>query len=233
MRERGDCLCLHETFMYYYYIHLAKRELPHFDAEQNRPSSFKDIISMFRQQAIQQTVFAKEMGYYVFPEILRHPEIARDFVHIFLVRDLRKSLISYFKLDPDIACEEVGLESQWKLYQWITELSGKAPRIVEAENIQRDPKLIIGNLWQQIGLSFKPDAFNWDQSSNPAEWKQVDQWHQKTLSKNSIQADGPNELELQREFSLQAENHPKMSQYLEHHWPFYQKLIGIARDQSG
>ena len=28
MRERGDLDCLHEPFMYYYYVGLGKRELP-------------------------------------------------------------------------------------------------------------------------------------------------------------------------------------------------------------
>ena len=37
MRSRGDLDCLHEPFMYDYYVHRAKRVMPHFDAEAEHP----------------------------------------------------------------------------------------------------------------------------------------------------------------------------------------------------
>ena len=33
MRERGDCQCFHEPFMYYYYVHCGERQFPHFDVD--------------------------------------------------------------------------------------------------------------------------------------------------------------------------------------------------------
>lgn len=42
MRERGDFECLHEPFLYYYYEHLGKKSLPHFDADANHPREFDE-----------------------------------------------------------------------------------------------------------------------------------------------------------------------------------------------
>ncbi len=229
MRERGDCFCLHEPFMYYYYVHLKKNHMPHFDVEPGRPGRFEDIVNVFRARAHDSIVFAKDMSYYVLPEITRHPELASEFFHLFLIRDPRKSLVSYFKLDPDFSCEEAGLESQWKLHQWITGLTGNAPLVLEAENIQRDPEAVIGAVWQQIGLSFKPEAFNWDSNSKPSDWQQVDQWHQKTLAKKSIQSNTLTESEIQQAFLRDVKKEPNLQRYFDHHWPFYQKLVQLAR----
>jgi hypothetical protein len=229
MRERGDCICLHEPFMYYYYVHLGKNHMPHFDVEQHRPRKFEDIVSLFRSRARDGAVFAKDMSYYVLPEITRHPELASEFVHLFLIRDPRKSLVSYFKLDPDFSCEETGLESQWQLHQWITLQTGNAPLVLEAENIQRDPEAVIGAAWKKIGLSFIPKAFHWGDNDKPSDWHQVDQWHQKTLAKKSIQSNPLPESDIQQEFSRYTAKAPKLQLYLDHHWPFYQKLVAVAR----
>ena len=46
MRERGDFDCLHEPFLHYYYIERSAKPLPHFDTEQDHPSSYAETRDM-------------------------------------------------------------------------------------------------------------------------------------------------------------------------------------------
>ena len=232
MRERGDCCCLHEPFMYYYYVHLAKRKFPGFDVEADRPTAFDDIVDMMRDESQKQIVFSKDMGYYVLPEIFQRPELAVEFIHVFLVRDPRKSILSYHKLDSAMQSDEIGLESLWRLHQWVDGLtaegSGCGPVVVQAERVQENPQKVMCDLWDKIGIAQKPDAFLWDENHTPKDWRQVEQWHQNALANNSIQPEIANEEEIQLQFEEAAKREPKLRQYLEQHWPYFLKLRNLA-----
>lgn len=228
MRERGDCQCMHEPFMYYYYVHLARKTMPHFEAEEDRPSDFDAIVEQMFEAARHTPVFSKDMAYYVLPEIYRHPDLAHELEHVFLIRDPRRAILSYHRLDPNIQLVEVGLESQWELYKWLESHNVIAPLVIRAEDIQNDPQGIIGAMWQRTGLEYKADAFEWKRDDAPEDWKQVSLWHRSTQDRRSIERETTSETALQREFDLAAKSAPGLQTLLHHHLPFYQMLAAAA-----
>ena len=183
---------------------------------------------MLRTEEKSRNVFAKDMAYYVIPEILNHPGLAKEFNHVFLIRDPRKSIASYFRLDPDLLEEEVGLEAQWRLFRWISETTGREPQVLRAEDIQHDTQGVVGTLWQNLGLSFVPSAFSWQAGSMPDDWVEVSNWHDSTASHSVIEKDRRDDAEIQAEFDAVAAEAPFLTRYLEHHWPYYLELSSRA-----
>lgn len=112
MRERGDLDCLHEPFMYDYYVHRQVRRMPHFDVQKDHPTSYGAIRDMILERAEKGPVFFKDMSYYVMPHLLDDRDFAGRLTNVFLVRDPIASIPSYHKLDPDLTLEEIGLEAQ-------------------------------------------------------------------------------------------------------------------------
>lgn len=214
--------------MYYYYVELRNKEMPFFETEPDRPSRFKDIVALMMEKTRERPVFSKDMAYYVLPEITRHPCLAQQIQHLFLLRDPRKSLMSYYRLDPGMQCEEVGIEALWRLHQWVFEQTGSAPVVVQAEKVQRNPQQVMQAVWRSVGLPYLDHAFSWDTSKSPADWKQVSTWHQKTQSKSSIQSDSHSDQEIQKEFSKMAASSPQLHLYLDHHMPFYNMLLDYS-----
>ena len=52
MRERGRLpLPARSPFLYYYYIHLGRRDFPHFDASPDQPRSFDDIVDLIQGES--------------------------------------------------------------------------------------------------------------------------------------------------------------------------------------
>ncbi len=229
MRERGDLTCFHEPFMYYHYVHRDVREFPHFDVDPNQPTSFDDVLALLTGAAETGPVFFKDMAYYVVPELFERPEFAGRFEHVFLVRDPRKSLMSYHKLDPDFSCEETGLEAQWRLADWLQSQAGIEPVVLRAESIQRDPRSAMSALWLRLGLAFVERAFEWDGERMPEDWKNVSQWHQGVTGSSGIRPTlGESDKEIDEQFARVCEAAPKLRTYLEHHLPFYEKLCALA-----
>jgi hypothetical protein len=225
MRERGDLDCLHEPFMYYYYMGLGKKLLPLSELDIGKPEKFDEIIADMEQRALSGPVFFKDMGYYVLPEIYRYPNLASRLRHLILIRDPRKSILSYFKLDPGVSLEEIGLKAQWDLYEWLIENAETPPFIIEAEAVQKDPIETMTRAWKHIGLPVINSAFQWQADEIPKDWQSVSGWHQSVISSTEIRkVDVDDEYKTRKRFEQVASLNPVLTKYLKYHQPFYDKL---------
>lgn len=223
MRERGDLDCAHEPFMYDYYVHREVRKFPHFDVQPDHPTAYTDIRDMLLKRAEAGPVFIKDMSYYVWPQIVQDEAIAPHLVNMFLIRDPVAAIASYYKLDPDLTLEEIGLEAQWHHFCALRD-RGETPPIVDANAVRADTRGVLSHLWEAVGLPYVGAAFDW-QSETPADWEQVDAWHGKATSTSGIQPISDTERQEQRDrFEAAAEKAPHLRDYLAHHQPFYDKL---------
>jgi hypothetical protein len=223
MRERGDLWCGHEPFMYDYYVHRKVRAMPHFDKMEDHPVSYADVRDMLLSRAETTQVFFKDMSYYVIPDILGDTAFLDRLTNCFLIRNPLASISSYYKLDPDFTLEEVGIEAQWRHFAGLQD-AGRAPIVIEAETIRRNPRKAIGALWRQIGLPYVEKAFGW-QDALPADWQQTEGWHAGVTSSNAIRPlTKDEEVEQQATFELLAARAPHLRQYLDHHLHYYDRL---------
>ena len=229
MRERGDFACLHEPFMYDYYIHRQVRQMPHFDPEPGRPVSYAAIRDDILARAQREDVFFKDMSYYVMPAMREDVEFARGMSHAFLIRDPRRSILSYHKLDPDLSSEEVGLEAQWRHFEWLRDDCGLAPAVIEAESVREDPCSAMRTWWSAAGLDFVDDAFSWNDAEAPEDWGQVSGWHGDVQTSTGIRRGTmADDDKLEADFEAAARAAPRLTELLRHHVRFYDLLRSEA-----
>lgn len=224
MRARGDLECLHEPFMYDYYINRSTRRMPHFEAKPDHPVSYLDIRGMILAKAEAKPVFFKDMSYYVMPQILDDPPFLDRVTHSFLVRDPKAAIVSYAKLDPDLTCEEVGLEAQWRQLEALLD-RGKKPAVIQSECVQADPLGQMRRYWNAVGLPDAPQALEWTDDA-PQDWQQVAGWHQNVLATKSVRPlteDSVNKIARESEELFAAQ--PRFKLVYEHHLQFYDKLL--------
>jgi len=231
MRERGDCICLHEPFMYYYYVHLARKEMPYFQIDPDQPTGFTDIIDMFFERAQSQPVFVKDMAYYVLPEIRAHDNLATALNHVFLLRDPYRSIVSYFNLDNDVASDEIGINAQKQLFDWIERKSGKPPLVLLSDHIQSNPQMAAELLWAYLDLPANYNALQWQNTHTPKEWGQVETWHQKTMQTSGIQKESGDAETARQNFHSLAKSHPRLQSLFDDHQASYIFLKGIGDQQ--
>ena len=158
MLERGDFKTFHEPFIYLYYIHDAKKELIHFDVDPTHPTSYDDIKSMLLEAARHSPVFVKDMCYYVSDYILEDVDFLKRIRSTFLIRDPRRAIISYYKIDGNVSLEEIGLEAQYRQYERIKEITGEQPVVIDAQDIIDDTETTIRAYCSALGLNFIPDS---------------------------------------------------------------------------
>ena len=221
MHERGDCTVFHEPFLADYYLHRAIRPMPMLEEDKTKPQDYEAVRAMLLEAAERAPVFFKDMSYYVVPRIFEDPEFARRLCNVFLIRDPRRSIASYFKLDPDFTREEVGLEAQWQHFSYLQEELSVAAMVVEAEAVAADTHKVIGDVWSFAGLPYVESAFEWESDEVPKGWEYVQGWHKDVVSSTGIRKDERDPGEV---FAGVASQAGQMQDYLAHHWPFYEKL---------
>ncbi|MFO1132266.1 MAG: hypothetical protein U1E16_09675 [Hyphomicrobiales bacterium] len=228
MRQRGDLDCLHEPFMYDYYINRSTRQMPHFDAMDEHPRNYEAIRDMILARAEKGPVFFKDMSYYVMPHMLADEAFFSRVTHSFLVRDPRAAILSYAKLDPDMLCEEIGLEAQWHHADAVMARTGLTPAVVRSESVQADPVGQMDRYWEAVGLIPRPEALHWNDPA-PADWQQVQGWHGEVMSSSTIRPISPEQqARTEAEFDRLAAEHPRYRDHLAHHMPFYLRLLALA-----
>ena len=228
MRERGDLECLHEPFLHYYYLQKNRKKLNEFDAIEGHPTTYQETRDMILEKAHQSPIFVKDMSYYVVPEILNDIEFCRRIKHAFLIRNPLRSILSYYKLDPELRSEEVGIQAQWQHYQGLENL-GIDSVVLEAEAIQNNPRGTLSTFWQAVDLEYCDHAFDWDDSAMPESWQYVRGWHGQASGSGGIQpASREDDAKAHEEFNRLADESPFLHDYLATHDVSYQALRGFC-----
>ncbi|MFT7530163.1 MAG: hypothetical protein ACI9FD_001167 [Gammaproteobacteria bacterium] len=228
MHERGDLECEHEPFMYDFYLHRQVREMPYFEPDPARFLDYQSIREHLLLRAETTPIFFKDMSYYVVPQIFSDSAFSSRLKNIFLIRDPHRTIPSYFKLDPDLTCEEVGLEAQYRHVQWLIDNTGESPLVLEAEHVQSTPQQSLDSLWEYTGLTPKNNVLEWSEQP-PEQWKEVETWHAEAIRSPGIRR--PSSSDSSEVFNEVELKRPVLREFLNHHLPFYEKLKGIASAQ--
>ncbi len=229
MRERGDFDCLHEPFLHYYYLERSARELPHFDSEAEHPTSYAETRDMILRRAEDAPVFAKDMSYYVMPEMLQDQEFCQRASHCFLIRNPMRSIMSYFKLDNTVTLDEIGIEAQWRHFEGLRALGIDDALVLEAESVQVDTAAAMARFWQALGLDFREQALNWERQSTPQDWQYVQGWHRSVSDSGGIRQDNAQDsAKAEAGFESLCLEAPRLRAYLDHHQPYYERLRGYS-----
>ena len=216
MLERGDMATLHEPFLYLYYVHDARKRLPHLDVDPRRPASYEDIRTMVLETARTRPVFVKDMCYYVVDALHDDVDLIRRMTSTFLIRDPAYSIPSYYRLDPGVTLEEIGHEAQYRCFERIGEITGRTPVVIDAADLAADPAGTLCAYCRALELPFIPEALGWTPEL-PDAWRDVGGWHAELAGSTGIarprSLSGP---------GLDAA--PQLRDYYEHHLPFYRKM---------
>lgn len=226
-RQRGDFKVHHEPFLVYYYLHRSERSMPMLD-EFTQPKDYDDIRSELIGDGERGPVFFKDMAYSAMPRVLDDPSFLKRLHHIFLIRDPRRSIASYHRLDPGVTRAEIGLEHQWTLLRHLhDELRVKA-LVVEAERIAAQPQIMVKRICDYVGIGFNEASLQWPANDMPKDWRYVEGWHADAGSSTQLK---PDHRDAQAVFDRASEKAPHLRDYLAYHEEFYRLLKAAAADE--
>jgi Sulfotransferase domain len=116
------------------------------------------------------------------------PEFGRDWcdglVNAFLIRAPEPVLASYSSKREDFALQEIGLPAQAELFDRAAHRLGRAPPVVESQDVLADPRGMLSALCAACGVSFDPAMLSWAPGGRVTDGVWAPVWYQ-TVERSS------------------------------------------------
>ena len=83
------------------------------------------------------------------------------FTHAFLIREPERMIASYLRKRESAAFEDFGLERQAEFFEREADRLGRAPPVVDANDVLADPPGVLARLCAALGIGWDPAMLRW------------------------------------------------------------------------
>ena len=109
------------------------------------------------------------------------PMIGRDWLdrltHAFLIREPDEMLASLVKTYPAAGLADTGLPQQCEIFDRVADRLGRAPPVVLASDILKDPRAMLTKLCAALGIGFLPQMLAWEPGRRPTDGVWAPHWY--------------------------------------------------------
>lgn len=219
MANRGDMRCFHESYNEAYYYGADRRNDRYYSAEPGLPikqhlthaSVHRDMTALAESESI----FIKDFAYSIMH--MADDAFLDAFTHTFLIRDPEKVITSLHARWPDVILPEIGFEELHTLYNRITDREGKAPVVIDSDELLQSPVSGMKTYCESVGIPFIADALQWDKSNENPTWNNDEHGFHDALKSSTT-------LAPQKRHYPALESNPDMLRLYEASLPHYQAL---------
>jgi hypothetical protein len=120
--------------------------------------------------------YQKHMTHHMLPEFGR--EWTDRLVNVFLIRAPEAVLASYALKREDFTLEEIGLPAQAELFDRAAERLGRAPPVIEAQDVLAHPRAALAALCAAVEIPFDPAMLFWPSGRRATDGVWAPVWYQ-------------------------------------------------------
>jgi hypothetical protein len=120
--------------------------------------------------------YQKHMTHHLLPGFGR--EWTDQVVNAFLIRAPEAVLASYALKRDDFTLDEIGLPAQAELFDRVADRIGRAPPVVEAQDVLADPEGTLAALCAALGIAFDPGMLSWPPGRRASDGVWAPVWYQ-------------------------------------------------------
>jgi hypothetical protein len=214
--ERGDFKVFHEAYAYVFFMHEERAAIPHKHPDAGHPLTYPEIRDMMEQARADGPVFHKDFPYHALDHLLADPGYVRGQVNTFLIRDPEESVLSHATVHPDLTREVLGYEQLARMFDYVCELEGKIPIVINAADLSEAPAATIAAYCEAVGIDFRPESLSWQAGDRP-EWSTWKGWHADVAQSSGIRRP-------ERKYRFTYDEKPHLRGFVDHCQPFYEHL---------
>jgi hypothetical protein len=97
--------------------------------------------------------------------------------NVFLLRSPERVLASYAQKREEVALRDIGFAEQAMLFDRVADRTGKAPVVVDSEDVRRDPRGTLSALCAAIDLDFTEAMLSWPKGQHPDDGVWAPHWY--------------------------------------------------------
>lgn len=160
----------------------------------------------------QRIFFQKHMTHHLLPEIGR--EWIWQLTNCFLIRHPREVLASYVKVVETPELDDVGFPQQAEIFQHVRQASGRVPPVIDAADVLRDPRRMLGLLCDALNIDFQESMLSWPPGPRSTDGVWARHWYAEVEKSTGFLPYQPKHIELPGH----------LQQLCDQSWPHYELL---------
>jgi hypothetical protein len=138
--------------------------------------------------------YQKHMTHHLLPEIGR--EWLADLTHAFLVRDPREVLPSLDLKYARPSFADTGFGQQLEIFESVRARTGHTPPVIDAADLLRDPRGILGLLCESLGIPWDEGMLHWPAGPRATDGVWAKHWYQQVERSTGFAAASSKTAEL-------------------------------------
>ena len=216
MRQRGDLSCYHEPFGEAWY----QGEAPLWprateDSLRTPGLTLEGTLQSLLEHGGREAVFIKDFPHYI--DHMWSPEMLSHFTHSFLIRDPAKTITSMYDKWPDFDEKEVGFPEQRALFDFVTDIYGTPPPVIDSDDMLEDPHRMVALWCEAVGIPFIESALSWEPGArDEVSWWDGGSFHANLRNSDGLKPQKRKYVELQETPDRVKEVYAKMKPHYDH-----------------
>ena len=214
--QRSDTTVFDEP-LYAYYLANSKAKAYHPGSDEILETMENDgdkVVEMMEGTHPTKVVFFKHMTHHL---LNLDRSFMKNMVHVFLTRDPKEMLPSYMEQVEHPTLSDVGYAAHIDLMNYLKAI-GKEVVVLNGKNILLNPKKVLTELCEKIGIPFEESMLSWEAGARPEDGCWAKYWYKNVHLSTGFGKYRPKTAP----FPNQLEN------LLEECKPYYEQLNALA-----
>jgi len=159
--------------------------------------------------------YQKHMAHHLLPVIGR--DWLDQLMHAFLIREPDEMLASLVKTYPAAGLADTGLPQQCEILDRVADRLGRAPPVVLASDVLKNPRALLSKLCAALGIDFLPQMLAWEPGRRATDGVWAPHWYATVEASTGFAPWRPRDVEVSS----------ALRRLLDECRPWYEKLYAL------
>ena len=118
------------------------------------------------------------------------------FTHAFLIREPERMIASYLRKREAAEFRDFGMERQAEFFEREADRLGRAPAVVDANDVLASPEAVLSKLCEAIGIAWGPAMLSWPPGRRDTDGPWAPHWYAAVEASTEFEPPEADEVEL-------------------------------------
>lgn len=157
--NRADCVAWDEPFYAFSLIHHGNDHPMRDEIIAANDSDWDALVARCLASAAKPIFYQKHMTHHMLPGYDR--AWIGKLTNAFLIRSPERVLASYARKWSEVSLRDIGFVEQAEIFDMVAQKRGKAPPVIDAEDVLENPRALLVSLCAACGVAFDNAMLRW------------------------------------------------------------------------
>ena len=192
--NRPDCVAWDEPFYAFSLIHHGNDHPMREEIIAANDGDWDTLVAKCLAPATKPIFYQKHMTHHMLTGYDR--KWITKLTNAFLIRSPERVLASYAKKWSEVSLRDIGFVEQAEIFDMVAQKSGKAPPVVDAEDVLAEPRAVLGKLCEACRVAFDDAMLHWPAGPKAFDGVWAPHWYNAVWASTGFAKPEPAALEL-------------------------------------